>query len=121
MQSKWKICQFICNYKKLTHIYVNKYLCDSLARYGRKLTAQKNIFAMVTIILVVAYIWNLFSIKHYWIHISVKYWASISNIKRMRACKMLITLEIKANLNNILAWISRLEDCIVCQYVSNAN
>ena len=75
---------------------------------------------MVTAIIIVTYIWNLFSIKHHWLYILVKEWASIANIKHMRVLKILDTLlEIKANLNDSLAWISSLEDCILCQYVSN--
>ena len=61
---------------------------------------------MVTTIMIVAYIWNLFSIKHSWLML-VKFWASISNIKRIRVLKILDTLEIKANFNNILTWISQ--------------
>ena len=72
MQSKWKVCQFICNAQKHTYIYINKF----------------------------------------------KLRASIANIKRTRVLKNL-TLEIKANLNNI-AWLSQLEVCNVCQYVCNA-
>ena len=75
---------------------------------------------MVTTIFIVAYIWNLFSIKHSWLHSLVKFLASISNIKRKRVLKILDTLEIKANFNNISTWISQLEVWIVCQYVYNA-
>ena len=57
---------------------------------------------MVTTIMIVNYIWNLFSIKHYWLHSLVKFCASIANIKRTRVLRILDTLEIKANLNNIL-------------------
>ena len=71
---------------------------------------------MVTTIIIVTYIWNLFSIKHYWLHSLVKLWASIANFKRMRVLQILDTLEIKANLNNILTWISQLEVWIVCQW-----
>ena len=74
---------------------------------------------MVTTIMIVAYIWNLFSIKYSWLHSLDKLWASISNIKRMRVLKILDTLEIKANFNNTLTWISQLEIWIVCQYVCN--
>ena len=63
---------------------------------------------MVTTIMVVAYVWNLFSIKYSWLHSLVKFWASISNIERMRVLKVLDTLEIKASFNNILIWISQL-------------
>ena len=56
---------------------------------------------MVTTIMIVTYIWNLLSIKHYWLHRLVKFWASIANIKRMRVLQILDTLEIKANLDNI--------------------
>ena len=75
---------------------------------------------MVTTIMIVTYIWNLFSIKHYRLHSSVKFWAFIDNIKHMRVLQILDTLEIKANLNNILTWISQLEAWIVCQYVCDA-
>ena len=61
---------------------------------------------MVTTIMIVTYIWNLFSIKHYCLHSLVKFWAFIANIKRTRVLQILDTLEIKANLNNILTWIS---------------
>ena len=42
---------------------------------------------MVTTIMIVTYIWNLFFIKHNWLHIVIKFWACIANIKRMRAYK----------------------------------
>ena len=42
---------------------------------------------MVTTIMTVTYIWNLISIKHNWLHILVKFWASIANIKRMSVLK----------------------------------
>ena len=74
----------------------------------------------VTTIMIVTYIWNLFSIKHFWLHSLVKFWASIANIKRMRVLQILDTLEIKPNLNNSLTWISQLEVWIVCQYVCDA-
>ena len=74
---------------------------------------------MDTTIMIVTYIWN-FSIKHYWLHSLVKFWASIANIKRMRVLQILDTLEIKANLNNILTWISQFEDWIVFLYVCDA-
>ena len=75
---------------------------------------------MVITIMIVTYIWNLFTIKHYWLHSLVKYWASIANIKRTRVLQIWDTLEMKANLNNILTWISQLEVWIVCQYVCDA-
>ena len=75
---------------------------------------------MVTTIMIVTYIWNLFFIEHYWLHSLVKFWASIANIKRMRVLQILDTLEIKANLNNILTWISQFEVWIVFQYVCDA-
>ena len=75
---------------------------------------------MVTTIMIVTDIWNLFSIKHYWLHNLVKFWASIVNIKRTRVLQISDTLEIKANLNNILTWLSQLEVRIVCQYVCDA-
>ena len=75
---------------------------------------------MVTTIIIVTYIWNLFSIKHYWFHNLVKIWASFANIRRMRVLQILDILEIKANLNNILTWISQLEVWNVCQYVCDA-
>ena len=75
---------------------------------------------MVTAIMIVIYIWNLFSIKHYWLHSLVKFRPSIANIKRVRVLQILDTLKIKANLNNILTWISQLEVWIVCQYVCDA-
>ena len=62
---------------------------------------------MVTTIIIVTYIWNLFCIPHYWLHSLVKFWASIANIKRMGGLQILDTLEIKANLNNILTGISQ--------------
>ena len=55
---------------------------------------------MVATSMIVTYIWNLYSIKHYWLHILVKFRASIANIKRSMVLKN-FTLEIKANLNNI--------------------
>ena len=70
--------------------------------------------------MIATYIWNLFSNKHYWLHSLVKFWASIVNIKRTRILQILDTLEIKANLNNILTWISQLEVWIVCQYICDA-
>ena len=73
---------------------------------------------MVTIIMVVTYIWNLFSIKHYRLHNLVKFWAFIANIKHMRVLQISDILEIKANLNYILTWISQLEASIVCQFMS---
>ena len=75
---------------------------------------------MVTTIIIVTYIWNLFCIKHYWMHSLVKFWASIANIKRMRVLQIWNTLEIKANHNNILTWISQLEVWIVGQYGCDA-
>ena len=75
---------------------------------------------MVTTIMIVTYIWNLFSIKHYRLHSLVKIWPLIANIKHMRVLQILDTLEIKANFNNILTWISQLEAWIVCQYVCAA-
>ena len=72
---------------------------------------------MVTKIITVTYIWNLFSIKNYWLHILVKFGTSIANIERMNAVQILDTLEIKTNLNNILALISQLEVWIACQYI----
>ena len=39
---------------------------------------------MVTNIMAVTYIWNLFSIKHYWLHILVKFGTSIANMKHMK-------------------------------------
>ena len=69
---------------------------------------------MVTNIMTVTYIWNLFSIKHYRLHILVKFGTSIANIKHMKALQILDTLE------NILTWISELEVWIVCQYVGDA-
>ena len=86
----------------------------SLAQYGRKLTAQKRATLGVGLILcqsccfgyhhyVVTYNRNLFFIKHYWLHVLVKFWASIANIKCLRVLQILNTLEINANLNNILA------------------
>ena len=75
---------------------------------------------MVTTIIIVTYIWNLFFIKHYWLHNLVKCWVSIANIKSMRVLQILNTLESKANHNNILTWISQLEVWIVCQYVCDA-
>ena len=73
---------------------------------------------MVTTSMVVTYIWNLYSIKHYWLHILVKFRASIEYNKRTMVLTNL-TLEIKANLNNI-AWLSQLEVCNVSQYVCDA-
>ena len=46
---------------------------------------------MVTNIIPVTYIWNLFSIKHHWWQILVKLWASIANIKRKMFLKFLDT------------------------------
>ena len=65
----------------------------------------------------VTYIWNLFSIKRYWLHILVEFGISIANIGRMKVLQIWDTLEIKANLNNTLTAISQLEVLIVCQYV----
>ena len=75
---------------------------------------------MVTTIMIVTYIWNLFSIKHYRLHSLVKFLACIANIKHMRVLQILDTLEIKTTLNNILTWISQLEASIACQYVCDA-
>ena len=75
---------------------------------------------MVATIMITTYILNLFSIKHYWLYILVKFGASGAKIKHMRGLKNFDTLTIKGNLNNILDWISQLEVCIVCQYVCNA-
>ena len=49
---------------------------------------------MVTTIMIVTYLWNLFSIKHYWLHSLVKFWASIANITLTRVLQILGTLEI---------------------------
>ena len=46
--------------------------------------------------------------------------ASIANNKRLGVLQFLDTLEIRANLTafyHILAWISHLEVCSVCQYI----
>ena len=70
----------------------------SLAQYGCKLTVHKkatfgvglillNLVAMVTTSMIVTYIWNLYSIKNYWLHILVKFRASIANIKRTMVLK----------------------------------
>ena len=75
---------------------------------------------MVTTTIIVTYIWNLFSIKHNWLHSLVKFWASIANIKRMRVLQIVNTFEIKANHNNFLTRILQLEVWIVCQYVCDA-
>ena len=40
--------------------------------------------AMVTNIMAVTHIWNLFSIKHYWLHILVKFGTSIADMKYMK-------------------------------------
>ena len=42
------------------------------------------------------------------------------SIKHIRVLQILDNLKIKANLNNILTWISQLEVWIVCQYVCDA-
>ena len=39
---------------------------------------------MVTNIMAVTYIWNLFSIKHYLLHILVKFGTSIASMKYMK-------------------------------------
>ena len=39
---------------------------------------------MITNIMIVTYIWNLFSIKQNWLHILVKFVTSTANIKRIR-------------------------------------
>ena len=39
---------------------------------------------MVTNIMAVTYIWNLYSINHYWLHILVKFGTSIANMKYMK-------------------------------------
>ena len=75
---------------------------------------------MVTTIVIVTFIWNLFSTKHYWLHSLVKFWASIADIKRMRVLQILNILEIKENLNNVLTWISQLEVWIVCLHACDA-
>ena len=75
---------------------------------------------MVTNIMTVTYIWNLFFIKNYWLHFLVKFGTGIANIKRMNAFQIWDTLKIKTNLNNILAWISQLEVWNVCQYICDA-
>ena len=64
---------------------------------------------MATNIMTVTYIWNLFSIKRYWLHILVKFGISIANIERMKVLQIWDILEIKANLNNTLTAISQLE------------
>ena len=84
----------------------------SLAGYGCKLKAQINASLGVGLILCQSccygyhhYDCNIYlklSIKHHWLRSLVKFWASIANIKRMRVLQTLDTLEIKANLNNIL-------------------
>ena len=38
--------------------------------------------------MIATYIWNLFSIKHYWLYILVKFQASIANIKRTRVSRI---------------------------------
>ena len=83
-----------------THILELIRCVMSLARYGRRFTAQKKVTLEVglilcqsccygTTIMIVTYIWNLFSTKHYWWHILVKFWASNANIKRMRVLQIL--------------------------------
>ena len=42
---------------------------------------------MVTMIMIVTYIWNFFPIKYYLVHIVAKYWASIAYIKRISTLK----------------------------------
>ena len=44
---------------------------------------------MVTNIVAVTYIWNLFSINHYWLHILVKFGTSIANMKYMKILQFL--------------------------------
>ena len=75
---------------------------------------------MVIIIIIVTYIWNLFSIKHYWLPILIKFGLLLLTLSTWRSYKFLDTLEIKANLNSILTWLSQLEVWIVCQYVCDA-
>ena len=36
----------------------------------------------------VKYIWNLFSIKHFWLHILVKFGTSIANMKYMKILQL---------------------------------
>ena len=75
----------------------------SLARYGRKLTAQKKDTLGLGLILSQSccygyhhYDYNMYLklvfYKHYWLHISVKFWASIATIKHMRVLKKIWTL-----------------------------
>ena len=52
---------------------------------------------MVTMIMIVAYIWNFFSIRYYLVHILAKYWAFISYIKRISTLQTLDTLKINAH------------------------
>ena len=63
---------------------------------------------MVNTIMIITYIWILFFIKHYWLHILVQFWASFANVKRMRVLQIFDTLEIKASLHNILTSISQI-------------
>ena len=51
MKSKWKICQFICNAQKSTHILRLIHCVMSLARYSRKLTVKKKATLGVGLIL----------------------------------------------------------------------
>ena len=55
-------------------------------KFNLKVIVRPNIYsniAMVTMIMIVTYIWNRFSIEYYMVHIWAKYWASIANIKRI--------------------------------------
>ena len=46
---------------------------------------------MVTTSMIVTYIWNLYSFKHYWLHNLVKFRASIAKIKRTMVLKILLS------------------------------
>ena len=43
---------------------------------------------MVTNIMAVTYIWNLFSIQHYWLDTLVKFGTSIANMKFMKILQL---------------------------------
>ena len=56
--------------------------------------------------MIVTYIWNLFSIKYYLVHILAKYWASIAYIKRISTLQTFGHSKLKHILPRVLQYFS---------------
>ena len=96
----------------------------SLAWYGCKLTVHHNatlevgwilatIVAMITAIIIVTYIWSLYSIKHY----GCIFRASIAIIKRMRVQKILALSGIYFSLYITIRSLYCMSVCLLCQEI----